>query len=147
MATLYVTDHFELTGASAECKGGSKSAPASISVDGKVKEWLGSIAATSSKTIWEASNSNESLTDFDFLAVECNENVILELTCDANNGVGTKTFAIEVPGGRMFKLTADDAIANFTTDVSVGTEDVIDKVRIRNASATSSITARVVLIT
>jgi len=146
-ATLQVFQSFQVDIGNEKISGGSRATPVEMTIDGKMHEWRGVVPATSSRTIWEASNSNYPISDFDFLMVEADDNVILELTVDANNSVGTKTFAIEVQAGSPFPLLSDDAIANFTTDVATGTEDVIDKIRIRNAVATASATVRVVMLT
>lgn len=145
-STLRVTQAFEVSIDGETISGGSRAQPKEITIDGKCHEWRGAVPATSSRTIWEASNSNYPLSDFDFMMVEANEAVILELTCDANNGVGLKSFAVPIQAGVPQMLLSDDAIANFTTDVATGTQDVIDKIRVRNASTLSSANVRVVLL-
>lgn len=147
MATLRAYKAFELTNAGRDIKAGSKSAPTEITVTGKVKEYIGSIPATSSITFWEASNTSEALSDFDCLIIEATDTVIVELTVDANNSTGIKTFAQKIPAGATYDLIAGNGYANFTTDVATGSLDAIEKIRLRNPSATSSATVRSVLIT
>lgn len=147
MATLQVFNAFRVDIGGEQITGGSRSAPVELTIDGKSHEWRGAVPATSSRTIWEASNSNYPISDFDYMMVEADQVVILELTCDANNGVGLKTFAIEIPANQPFAMTSDTAIANFTTDVATGTADVIDKIRLRNSVATASATVRVQMFT
>lgn len=145
MATLNVWQAYELTDNGVQIVGGSRAASKQITVAGQRKEAEKSLATATTWDVW-TTGSSEPLTDFDFLWVESDKNVLLELTVDQNNGVGTVVFAIEVQANVPFLLCADDAMANYTANFATGTEDVIDKIRIRNVSGQTAI-VRVLLIT
>lgn len=145
MATLSVWQAYELTVDGEQIKGGSRTAPVTITVDGKRLEAYKSQSTATTWDVW-TTGAEEPLTDFDFLFVESDQNVFLELTVDQNNGTGREEIAIEIQANRPFMLCSDDAKANYTTDFAAGSDDVIDMVRIRNESG-STAAVRVVLIT
>lgn len=145
MATLYRYLAYELTVDGETIAGGSHSAASQVTVDGKRAELVKSLATATTWDVWEA-GSEEPLSDFDYLFVEADQNVLLELTCDKGNEVGTVVFAKEIPASKPFDLITDDAMAAHTADFGAGTEDVIDRLRIRNVSG-STATVRVLLVT
>jgi len=148
-ATLRVFEAYELSVDGEEIKGGSRSAPVEITVDGKRKEWYGAVPATSSVTVFDGrtASSTDPISDFDFLFIEADQTVILELTVDKGGEVATKVSAVEVLANRPRMLLGNGAYTNFTTDVSSGTRDVIDFIRVRNSTSTASANVRVMLIT
>lgn len=145
MATLRVWQCYELDVDGERIVGGSRSAPVEITVDGKRKEYYRSLATSTTVTVWAGTDTNEPISNFDFMYVESDQNVILELTTDVGNEVGDEKYAIEVQANRPFTLCSDDAFAGYTS-ISSNTEDVIDTVKIRNASG-STANVRVILIT
>ena len=145
MATLNVYQAYELTIDGEQLVGGSRSAPVQITVDGKRKEWYRSLATATTVTCWDGTDTNEALSNFDFLYIESDQSIIVEFTTDYGNQVGDELYAIEVQASRPLMLCCDDAFAAYTS-ISSNTEDVIDRVRIRNVSG-STANVRVLLIT
>lgn len=145
MATLKVWKAFDLESNGERYSGGSRSGAVEITVDGKVKEWTGTLATSTTVTLLDLTGSNEPLTNFDFAWIESDQNLILELTADAGNQVGDETNSLEIQAGRPFDLLSDDAYAGYTSLTSL-TEDVIDLIKVRNVSGQTA-TIRAVFIT
>lgn len=146
MATLNVWKGYELTVDGEQIVGGSRSAPVQITVDGKRAELYRSLATSTTWTVWDGTDAQEPLANFDYLFIESDQNVLLELTVDKGGEVGIVVFALEIQANRPFDLMADDAMALYTANFATGTEDVIDRIRIRNVSG-STASVRVMLIT
>lgn len=146
MGTLNVFQAYELTIDGEQLVGGSRSAPVQITVDGKRVEYYRSLATATTITPWTGTDSSAAISNFDFLYLESDQNVFLELTADSGGEVGTVVFAIEVQASRPFMLCSDDAYAIYTANFSTGTEDLIDRVRIRNVSGTTA-NVRLLLVT
>jgi hypothetical protein len=123
---------------------GSRSAPIQITVDGLHEELRKTLATATTWDVWSAGANV--LADFDYLWIESDQDVSLELTCDVGGEVGTVVFAVIVKAGRPFDLLTDDAVALYTANFASGTTDVIDRLRIRNASG-STANIRVLLVT
>jgi hypothetical protein len=146
LATLDYYVYFQFpTPSGAIVSGGSRTSPESITVDGVCKDATKSLTTATTWDVW-ITGADESLTSFDFLYVEADQNVFLELTVDKGNEVGREEIAIEIQSGIPFALPTDDAYALYTADFGAGTEDVIDSVRVRNVSG-STANVRVVLVT
>lgn len=123
---------------------GSRSAPIAISVDGVTQEFHKQVLTTAIWNVWQA--GGDVIPDFDYLWIETDQDVELELTCDFSGNVGTVVFAFSVKSGRPFDLLSDDAWANYTANFASGTLDVIDRIRIKNTSG-STANIRVLLVT
>ena len=93
-----------------------------------------SVATLTTWDVW-ASGTEEPITDFDFLWIESDTNVILELTTDKDADVGTVVSTIEISANKPLVMTSDASYALHTADFATGTIDVIDQLRIRNATA------------
>jgi hypothetical protein len=146
VATLYYTQYFEVTIDGVKVSGGSRSLPEEITVDGDVLDTTKSLATA---TTWDVItfSSSVALSNFDFLYVSsADQPVYLELTADAGGENGTTVFAIEVQAGQPFTLGSDDCYENYTANFATGTAGVIDRLRIRNVSGSTS-DVRVVAIT
>lgn len=146
MATLNVWKSYELTIDGEQLIGGSRAAPVQVTVDGKRAELYRSLATATTWDVWDATDAEEALANFDYLFIESDQNVFVELTVDKGGEVGTVVFAIEIQANKPFDLFADDAMANYTADFATGTEDVIERIRIRNNSG-STAGVRVLLVT
>lgn len=138
MATLNVWSAWELTSNGRQRKGGNRSAPVEVTVDGKVKDISTTLATATTVTPWDGTDTNEALTDFDFLWLKSNQNILLELTCDKGAEVGTVVFAKEIQANQDFMLLSDDAMALYTANFATGTEDKIDRLRLRNVSGSTA---------
>jgi hypothetical protein len=144
-ATLRVWKKFEVTIDGVPIEGGSLTVPDSISVGGAKADLTKSLATATTWDVWE-SGAEEPITDFDYLWVEADGDVYLELTVDKAADVGTEEIAIQVASGKPFDLATDVGKSNYTTDFGAGSDDVIDKIRIRNESG-ATVNVRVVLVT
>lgn len=138
MATLNVYQAYELDVDGETVKGGSRSTPATITVTGKRKEWYCSLATSTTATVWDGTDTSEPISNFDFVYIESDQNVWFEFTVDKGNEVGDEVFALEVQANVPKMLTSDDAYANYTANFAGGTEDVIDRIRVRNISGTTA---------
>jgi hypothetical protein len=85
------------------------------------------------------------LADFDILLLASDYDLMVELTTDYGNDVGDEphTFGLLGSGttgtwGPPLILTRDDSYANYTVNFGGGTLDVIDRVRVRNLSASQA---------
>lgn len=93
------------------------------------------VAQNTTKTLFDATND---LTEFDMAFVLSDQDVYLEITIDANNGVGDEYIAIKIPADRWFILPSNVGYANYTVNFGGGTLDVIDRLRVRNLGATTA---------
>ncbi len=143
--TLRIYDYWEVdTPQGEKVSGGSRSSPTEVSVDGLVSDESKSLATA---TTWDAwiSGTEEGLTDFDFFWMKADQDVRVELVCDANNGVGREEFALLIEANTPFRIIYDDALALYTLDFAAGTADVIDTIRIRNESGETAVIRRVLI--
>ena len=146
MATLYLTQYFEVVVDGVKVAGGSRSTPEEITVTGAVKDATKVLATLTAWDFW-ITGADEPLTDFDFFYISSDVDVYVELVCDTGNNVGREDFAIEIRAGVPFILTKDEALALHTVDFAgTETEDVIDAIRVRNVSGGNA-TVRCVLVT
>ncbi|MBK7363157.1 MAG: hypothetical protein IPJ01_12780 [Micavibrio sp.] len=97
-------------------------------------------AAGGTATLWDASSS--ACGDFDFLCIETDVEIVLELITDANNGVGREEFTVTVIPDVPFVLASKQSYANYTLAFAAGTLDVIDKITCKNLHATAAATVR-----
>lgn len=145
MATLRIIDYFEVINPDGETvRGGSRSAPIEIECDGLVSDVWKSLADATTWDAW-AAGASEGLTDFDLLWIWADQDIRVELTVDANNGVGDELIAFLVEAETPFRLIYDDALANYTSNFAAGTADVVDRVRIRNVSGSTAKVRRVLV--
>lgn len=129
---------------------GSKSNPKEITVSAPGIDVTKLVAAAETWDVWGFTGGNEQpISDFDLLVIESDyAGVQVELTCDANNGVGREEFVITLVAGLPLVIADDGSIANYTTDFAAGTADVIDRIRVRNPTgAGSSANVRVGIFT
>ena len=120
--------------------------PKTITVDGDIFDATRSLATGTTWDVLDLTGSENALSDFDFLGVESDQNVFLELTADEGGEVGTVVFAIEIQANVPFLLPSDDCKSNYTADFATGSDDVVDRLRVRNESG-STADVRIFLIT
>lgn len=146
MAVLDLYQYAEMEVNGVKLRLGSRANPEEITVDGYVKDSTKSLLTATTWDVW-ITGAEEPLTNFDFLWVESDKAVFLELVVDTDNSVGREDIAIQIQAGVPFCLASDDAMALHTVDFAgTETEDVIDAVRVRNVSGSTAI-VRVVLVT
>lgn len=144
-STLRVYQGFELAVGNAVFNGGSRSKPVEITVDQRPLDLPKTLAALTTWNAWLASDGP--IADFDFLYIESDHDVTIELMADSNDGVGTVVFAKQIKAGEPWMILHDDAYANYTANFGTGTLDVIDRIRVRNFHASDSAVIRLVLVT
>lgn len=115
-----------------------------VTVDGRASDETFSVAASTTVTLYDA--TVDAVSDFDFLWIESDEDVVLELITDQNNGVGKQSYTITVVGGGPPEILGSNvSYANYTTNFGGGTLDVIDKILCRNLGTDTATVRRVVV--
>lgn len=133
MATLSLYSAFQFTVGNDVIKGGNRAGAYSITVDGRYQRMSKSLATATTWEAWETADDNTSPSNFDFLWILSDKAVFVEFTVDKGNEVGDETFILEAQANVPLILTSDDAAALYVSITSF-TEDVIDRIRIRNNS-------------
>jgi hypothetical protein len=146
VATLNVYQAFDVTVSGVTTARGSRSAPSAITVAGQKKEWNRSLATSTTAVVWDGTDTDESLADFDFFYLKSDQDLLVEFMCDKGGQVGTVVFARKVLANEPLMLLHDDAMANYTAAFATGTADVIDKISVRNTSGVTAV-VDVVLVT
>lgn len=142
MSVLSRRSQFTVTDESGNTHRGSRET--TKTVDGIVSDETFSVAASTTVTLYDS--TVDSVSAFDFLHVESDEDVMLELITDQNNGVGKEVFTVTVTGGgEPFVLDSNVSYANYTTNFAGGTLDVIDKILCRNLGTETATVRRVVV--
>lgn len=137
MATLRLYQRFEANIDGSPVSGGDRHIPHEITTvgDGFVDSRK-VIAEGSSWAAWTAA-SGDALTSFKFLWIESDlDGVQLELTCDANAGIGRVQMVVYLNADKPFVLCSNASIANYTANFGGGTVDVIDTIRVKNPTGT-----------
>ena len=95
-----------------------------------------SVAATTTKLVWDAAATGEPATTFRFVWIRANaEDVFVQLVTDANSGVGDEYYTVELKKNLAFLLGSNASYANYTADFGGGTIDTIDEIWIRNTGS------------
>lgn len=141
MATLRVWKAFEVDIGGVKYSGGSRSDALELTVTQAVQIGPFSLAASTTRTIW--TGSSDELADFDFLWILSNADIRAELTVDADDDVGDELWGRIIEADMPFDLLGDGALADYTASFATGTADVIDRLRLRNASASAAATVTV----
>ena len=110
-------------------------APASLSVAGQNFCQRVTVAQNTTVNLLDVT---QDLADFDFLFVVSDQDVMLELVTDDDDGVGEEAYTVELKAGIPFLLASDTSYANYTVNFGGGTLDVITTVRARNLGATTA---------
>ena len=142
MPGLQVFQYAVLTDASGERHIlGSMVDPANLSPDfeGVVDRRVYSVAATTTKLVWDAAATGAPVTTFRFVWIKANvEDVFVQLVTDANNGVGDEYATIELKKNLAYVLGSQASYANFTADFGGGTIDTIDEIWVRNTGSAAA---------
>jgi hypothetical protein len=139
VATLNVYQAFDVTVNGVTTLRPSRSAPSAITVLGQKKEWNRSLATATTAVVWDGTDADESLADFDFFYLKSDQDLLVEFMCDKGGQVGTVVFARKLLANEPMMLLHDDAMANYTAAFATGTADVIDKISVRNVSGTTAV--------
>lgn len=89
-----------------------------------------SVTNNTTVTLWDVASGP--ITGFEACQITPSVDMFVVLVCDKGGEVGIMRFALRVRAGHPLTLTSDVAKANFTTDVSTGTNDFIETIQIRN---------------
>lgn len=65
------------------------------------------------------------------------DRLIVELTTDAGGQVGSESYTFDLPSGSFFVLFSNGSYADYSAGFAGGTLDSIERVRIRNLSAST----------
>ena len=143
--TLRVWTAFEVVIDGKAIAGGHRSKPQEVTVDDPYIDVTKAIAVTTTWDAWGFS-TEEAFSSFDFLWIESSlDGVLVELTTDKGDEVGNESFVIELKADKPFVLFTDTGRANYTADFAGGSADLIDRVRIRNPSASTVANVRFAL--
>lgn len=109
------------------------------------------VVAVAVSTAVELFDVADDLSDFDFLWIQTDFDVMLELVTDAAAAIGRQSFTLGLKGsgiagkyGAAFVLDRDDSYANYTISFGGGTLDTIDRLTVKNLSASQE--ARVLIV-
>lgn len=123
---------------------GSMSDPVNLaaSFSGNVERKVYSLASSGTATIWIAVSTAAAVSSlFRFLWIRADkEDVMVQLTTDLEDDVGTERYTIKLKKDLAFILGSDDSYANYSLNFSGGTLDIIDEIRVKNlGSETASV--------
>lgn len=144
MASIHVFRYVIATVNGRTYKFGSLAEPIATITAGSnlAHEVIRSVAQNITATLYDATTD---IADFDYMLCASDQDVLLELTTDQNNGVGDEPYTVPLSGsgtaneyGLPFDLGRDDSYANYTVNFGGGTLDVIDRVRVRNLGSTTA---------
>lgn len=135
MATLRRWNAWQVVGGVNPDEGGSLSNPVETTVDGLIEHKVVQLATATSLTLWD---SSEAITTFDFVRIDCDQALKIELTVDRGGEVGSEEIVFVQPANVPFILNDDTALANYSGTLSGGTADVVDSLEIRNESGTTA---------
>lgn len=135
-ATIKIYNRFEVTIDGDDVEGGSIQTASEISIVGEKVDITKTIGAGNSSAIWQAGVS-PGPSNFDFLWLEADGTVLVEIACDYGNDNGDEFLHINVNASAPLILAADDSIAARTAAFT-GTADVIDQIKVKNEHASES---------
>ena len=95
------------------------------------------------KVLWDATSSP--VDALEFMWIDTDQEVVVELQTDANNGVGRELYTVTVIPGIPLALGSGQSYANYTVSFGGGTLDVIDKIQVRNLSTTDEAKVRIIV--
>ena len=112
----------------------------SIAIDGYKFDQTFTLANNTTQKVFDIDEA--AIGNFDFLWIESNQDVFVEMVTDDDGDVGEETGVVKSLAGSAFLLHSDDAKANYTVIFAGGSNDVIETIRVRNESG-STATVRV----
>ena len=146
MATLRALTYFDVPGSNV-LPGGSRTQYKEFTVGVPKFDLTKLVAAEATWDAW-GHTTEDAISDFDFLWIESDlSGVLVELTCDANNGVGRVQMPLCLIAGFPLILASKVSRAGHTADFAAGTADVIDMIRVLNPSVSTGANVRAALFT
>ena len=129
---------------------GSLTKPHGIDVTGLVHEQIHTVGTETTVKIFDI---DDDISDFDFLFIESDQDLILELVTDDDGDVGEEVFTVGLDGsgtagkyGGAFVLCRDTSYANYTVNFGGGTLDNIETIRVRNLNDTTTAKVHIVAV-
>lgn len=129
---------------------GSLQIPATLQIE-SVHDQVVSVGTSTTVDIFDVADD---LADFDFLWVQTDFDLMLELVTDSNASIGRMPYTVGLKGsgvanqyGPPFLLARDDSYANYTITFGGGTLDLIERITVRNLSATQAARCLVIAAT
>ena len=141
MPTLRLTEHYIVDIDGRPLEGGSLSQQHSVTVTGTVYDCVFSITASTATKLFDV---DEDLADFDFLRIESDKDLILELVTDADNVTARAFFHVPLTGsgttgeyGPAFILVGDAGkLGNGAYSLFTGTAGNIEEIWAYGAATT-----------
>lgn len=151
MSTLQLTTLVKALVDGVPYEGGSLDSPFNITITGDAHFQVVTVATETTADIF---NVDTDIGDFDLLWVQADFDLFVELTVDKGGDVGTVPIPLYIPGsgtansfGRPLIIPSNISKANYTINFAGGTNDVIDRVRVRNESTTQAAKVLIAAIT
>jgi len=133
-------------------RGGSISSPVTVSAAGQKLDNVYSVATNTVQKIFDVDEGP--LSDFDFLWIETDFDVMLELVTDDDADVGEEIYTVPLKGsqtansyGAPLVLIGDDSYAGYTVNFAAGTLDVIETLRVKNLDNTNTASVHIFAVT
>lgn len=121
---------------------GSMSVPTFIALAGETLQKRLELSALETAVLFDA--SADALATWDLAWIQADHDVTLEFVVDQGGEVGTVVFTLVLKGsgvtgqlGLPLMLGSQVSVANPTVDFGGGTNDLIEKISVKNASATA----------
>jgi hypothetical protein len=153
MASVQVFQYFVIDTGVHTVQGGSLSEARSIDlVDAEVTDQVFKVGPAAGVKIWDAAE-NEAMSDFDFLWLESDRDVLIQVTTDAGvtDSYDVKTLKGSGTSGKMgpaLVLGSDGTLlGDGTIDTFDGTAGTIDEIWAYNEDATETARVRLVVAT
>ncbi|GIW60063.1 MAG: hypothetical protein KatS3mg087_1129 [Patescibacteria group bacterium] len=115
---------------------GSATSKVKVSVTGSIEERIRSLAANAIWTPWDELSST--LADFQVLIIVADADVEIELSVD-RDGANERVFIVRASANVPFILSSGKSRNGYVKNWAAGTEDNIDRIRIKNISTSTAI--------
>lgn len=103
----------------------------------RAQEFTVPVSGSGDIIVWQSTATGEQITTFErVVLIAYGGDLDGELLVDIGAEVGTQYLPFYLKDGVPFNLHSAIAKANFTTDVFAGTDDLIERLKVKNRSAT-----------
>lgn len=111
------------------------------------KEFTVPVSGSGAIIIWQTTGTGEQITTFErMILIARDGDLDGELVVDLGGEVGTEYIPFFLKENVPYILPSAIALANFTTDVFAGTDDLIERVKVKNRSATVAAKCLMILV-
>lgn len=137
-ATMSVLSNVSGTIAGQALSIGSRTTPATFSLTSDIySDENTTVANGSTATLFQSGSTGEAVTAFEYGVLLSTKDLLLEITCDQDNSVGRHYLIFKVRANVPFHIPRSYSKANYDGAFG-GTDDNIDKIRVKNASGESA---------